>query len=833
MSRADNGMDPCRILGIAQDAVKSKEDLFRLKRRCKKLIEEYQIKRQGANARRVKWAFDQFKLKVCRSAAGPAPQQQPQHRPAEDSEAVSLSKQGGAATQQNHSPAERCEIIRNKAAARRERAGDEDPDDAKRRDAIREKLALKRMLKQVTTLNEPDGKQRVAKFLASSAQLAGSRAARVSLTCPISKQRMRIPARGLDCQHLQCFDLETFLWNKSSECPVCGLTLTLPAGLFVDGYAARILKVVAEKVQKVSFDPCGSWKTASSQDYLPAPAAALGEQRKRKHPETSQTAVPGSEALVTSGDPLPDTIARESSTPAADADQKEAPATAAAAAAIIADARNPNSDDRTSCPSMEANSGAAAVNGKKSAPEPACDAPQVKPPRPARVRPPREDDAQKQRVKRYHTLRPDELVDPLDEANYVAVDLPKRAMGIIFGPNPAAFGGAYIESFDENSAAARHGGLRVGDQLIGIGEAPMKGDDFDSCIDKLDMLVAKSREHVRLTVFRGAASVVYGKNGPSNEWLGTLMAKVKDGTIAVTPPLPEPEPPSPEPDPVPAQPEKKRRHRLSIPTSDESMGSSDDDSWLSGVDSASSETHVHAPRPLPSNVATCITGAGLDTDLQKCAEALQECTSDDQQWSSKEARAMGKAVVKACIHSNATEWSSHDDQAGWQRRSRKRITRAALDYADRLQSLEKQKQVSKQLAPLVPIPRQPNRIEEATKLITSGPPALLLVEPAKVIKFSRDRTAQLTLRNASTDYVAFRVRTSAAKLIFVQPCAGTLPQGGRIFLQICSSEHRSTVGDLKFLVQAVAATTGDPMPKESWCKLDTGAIQEWHLSGQL
>merc|ERR1712151_1329342 len=182
----------------------------------------------------------------------------------------------------------------------------------------------------------------------------------------------------------------------------------------------------------------------------------------------------------------------------------------------------------------------------------------------------------------------------------------------------------------------------MGDQLIGIGEALVKGYDFDSCIDQLDMLVAKTREHVRLTVFRGAASRLSGKNGPSDEWLGVLLAKVKDGTIAVTQPLPEPDP-IPEPEPVPAQPEKKRRHRLSIPTSDESMGSSDDDSWLSGAESDASETRLDALHPLPSNIAACITGSGLDADLQKCVEALQECAADDQRWSSKETRAVGAA----------------------------------------------------------------------------------------------------------------------------------------------------------------------------------------------
>ena len=50
-------------------------------------------------------------------------------------------------------------------------------------------------------------------------------AVRVVLKCPITRQRLRLPARGCECRHIQCFDLESFLQmncdRPSWRCPVC------------------------------------------------------------------------------------------------------------------------------------------------------------------------------------------------------------------------------------------------------------------------------------------------------------------------------------------------------------------------------------------------------------------------------------------------------------------------------------------------------------------------------------------------------------------------------------------------------------------------------------
>ena len=50
-------------------------------------------------------------------------------------------------------------------------------------------------------------------------------AIKVSLKCPITFKRIILPARGQDCKHIQCFDLESYLQMNSERgswrCPVC------------------------------------------------------------------------------------------------------------------------------------------------------------------------------------------------------------------------------------------------------------------------------------------------------------------------------------------------------------------------------------------------------------------------------------------------------------------------------------------------------------------------------------------------------------------------------------------------------------------------------------
>lgn len=48
---------------------------------------------------------------------------------------------------------------------------------------------------------------------------------KVFLKCPITCKRIQLPARGHECKHIQCFDLEAYLQINCEKgnwrCPVC------------------------------------------------------------------------------------------------------------------------------------------------------------------------------------------------------------------------------------------------------------------------------------------------------------------------------------------------------------------------------------------------------------------------------------------------------------------------------------------------------------------------------------------------------------------------------------------------------------------------------------
>ncbi|NWV02040.1 ZMIZ2 protein, partial [Upupa epops] len=73
---------------------------------------------------------------------------------------------------------------------------------------------------------------------------ARATAIKVSLKCPITFRRIQLPARGHDCRHIQCFDLESYLQLNCERgtwrCPVCNKTALLE-GLEVDQYMLGIL----------------------------------------------------------------------------------------------------------------------------------------------------------------------------------------------------------------------------------------------------------------------------------------------------------------------------------------------------------------------------------------------------------------------------------------------------------------------------------------------------------------------------------------------------------------------------------------------------------------
>ncbi|XP_036292165.1 zinc finger MIZ domain-containing protein 2 isoform X4 [Pipistrellus kuhlii] len=89
-------------------------------------------------------------------------------------------------------------------------------------------------------------------------------AIKVSLKCPITFRRIQLPARGHDCRHIQCFDLESYLQLNCERgtwrCPVCNKTALLE-GLEVDQYMLGVLIYIQNSdYEEITIDPTCSWK---------------------------------------------------------------------------------------------------------------------------------------------------------------------------------------------------------------------------------------------------------------------------------------------------------------------------------------------------------------------------------------------------------------------------------------------------------------------------------------------------------------------------------------------------------------------------------------------
>eukprot|EP00656_Telonema_subtile_P037289 TRINITY_DN4147_c0_g1_i1.p1 TRINITY_DN4147_c0_g1~~TRINITY_DN4147_c0_g1_i1.p1 ORF type:complete len:652 (+),score=87.29 TRINITY_DN4147_c0_g1_i1:96-2051(+) len=145
-------------------------------------------------------------------------------------------------------------------------------------------------IEQHSTLPEEECREMVKKSFGDDTDLMET-AQRVSLRCILTRTKIKVPARGGSCSHLQCFDLENFLsanqWLRSSKCPLCNRTIDLST-LVVDGYVRQIIKDLAAKgldFDDLDFDPSGNWSNPAdkvkSVELLSdddAPAAPQGSE---------------------------------------------------------------------------------------------------------------------------------------------------------------------------------------------------------------------------------------------------------------------------------------------------------------------------------------------------------------------------------------------------------------------------------------------------------------------------------------------------------------------------------------------------------------------------
>ncbi|XP_042390621.1 E4 SUMO-protein ligase PIAL2-like isoform X1 [Zingiber officinale] len=86
---------------------------------------------------------------------------------------------------------------------------------------------------------------------------------RITLNCPISFKRIKIPVKGYLCKHHQCFDYDNFIEMNSRKpcwrCPCCNSS-TSCIDLRVDQKMIKILQEVGYHVNDILIYADGSWK---------------------------------------------------------------------------------------------------------------------------------------------------------------------------------------------------------------------------------------------------------------------------------------------------------------------------------------------------------------------------------------------------------------------------------------------------------------------------------------------------------------------------------------------------------------------------------------------
>eukprot|EP00929_Paragymnodinium_shiwhaense_P084450 TRINITY_DN45155_c0_g1_i2.p1 TRINITY_DN45155_c0_g1~~TRINITY_DN45155_c0_g1_i2.p1 ORF type:complete len:337 (-),score=75.89 TRINITY_DN45155_c0_g1_i2:82-1092(-) len=102
---------------------------------------------------------------------------------------------------------------------------------------------------------------------------------KLPLACPLSGQRLRVPVRGVQCEHLECVDLESLRHAAPNgwKCPLVGCTGTVaPDMLRRDAFVEALLRQTEQDTCRLRLLDY----TNMDADMLPAaPAASMEEDR--------------------------------------------------------------------------------------------------------------------------------------------------------------------------------------------------------------------------------------------------------------------------------------------------------------------------------------------------------------------------------------------------------------------------------------------------------------------------------------------------------------------------------------------------------------------------
>lgn len=122
--------------------------------------------------------------------------------------------------------------------------------------------------------------------------------ARLPLTCPLMHTRLRTPARGAACRHLECFDLEAYveLAHATShprwQCPLCTKPAR-PHQLRVDSWLANVLAVEPPSRLEVEVQPDGQFGPVPERPPTSAGGGGggSGSAAKRKREAAAEAAL--------------------------------------------------------------------------------------------------------------------------------------------------------------------------------------------------------------------------------------------------------------------------------------------------------------------------------------------------------------------------------------------------------------------------------------------------------------------------------------------------------------------------------------------------------------